>query len=91
MLRLLPCAKSFSDVLGDMGVLYTSVLLLFTGLDDRDEVLQFPSSFIMQPREHLLRLHMIQLLDTHKALPDDERQDKRLEVAVFGHAASPRH
>ena len=76
MLRLLPCAESFSKVLGDMRLLYTSVLLLFTGLDDRDELLQFPSSFIMQPRVCLIRLHKIQLLDTRKVLPDDERQDK---------------
>ena len=91
VLRLLPCAESFSKVLGDMRLLYMSVFLLFTGLDDRDELLQFPKSFIMQPGECLSRLHKIQLLDTRKVLPDDERYDKQLEVAVFGHAASNRH
>ena len=40
MLRLVPCCRSFSVILGDRGALYASALLLFTGLEEREELLQ---------------------------------------------------
>ena len=49
LLLLLPCAKSFSDTLGDTGNLYASAFLLPTGLEDRDELLQIKGSLSTQP------------------------------------------
>ena len=49
LLLLLPCAKSFSDPLGDTDNLYASAFLLPTGLDERDELLQVSGSLSTQP------------------------------------------